>query len=163
MSLYIKRGAHFIRPKGKLWVLEQLDHVKATEDIENSIAFQLSTKDQQSRLYKNFALQDDFTSYVKKLDGFAYPRLVVILDNKSYTLYHNTKTQDMYFVSGGHQGVETISLDIGSDAGHDYRLVVRWSENLYLQIASDFFKMRKLWFDNQITAMAIMKYLQFID
>lgn len=50
---YLRTDTKFCAPKGKLWVVQQLDKVKATEEIEKSFSYQLSNEKNKQYAYEN--------------------------------------------------------------------------------------------------------------
>lgn len=153
---YVVSGAHFVSPKDKLWVWEDVDGVDVTAQAEESFAYQLSSEDVKNYAYHN--LGNDATTFIKR------PKVAVYLCTVKLRggLYGVMRDADYnFYIDKAKEGYAVISLDVASHDGNDLYMVIRWRESPYLMALSSAYRRGALYFGTGKIQAAFLKYLEF--
>lgn len=157
ISDYVAQGAHFVAPKGKLWVWEDVKGVKATETIQESFAFRLSSDKVQKYAYENQGA--DSTDFIKR-PGIANYSKTVRLRGVNYGIYCDKDFK--FYIDRPKPGYEIVSLDVESHNGTDVEMIKKWQESPIMSIISSAYKRGALFFGNGKIQAAFLKYLEFM-
>lgn len=163
ISELVTQGAKFIAPKGKLWLLERVETVKALEGIENSFAYLLADEEERAYAYKNTGA--DSNDFIGKLDTSIYLG-TFILNGTKYGV-RKSVTDYPFMMSIGpadskHNHI-AISLDNGSHDGRvDLKLINNWRKCPLLMTVADAYVNGRLLFHDGRTKLEFLKYLQFV-
>lgn len=163
ISELVADGAKFIAPRGKLWLLERVETVKALEGIEQSFAYQLADEEEQAYAYRNTGA--DSSDFIGKPTTSQYLG-TVILGGTKYGIRKSVSDYPFYMYIGpadNKHNHRAISLDTGSHDGVvDLKLITAWRKNPLMVTVSDAFINGRLLFDNGRTKQTFLKYLQFM-
>lgn len=162
ISEYVSQGAKFIAPKGKLWLLERVESVKAIEGIEDSFAYQLADEEEQNYAYHNQG--NDSNAFVDKPTNSVYLE-TVILGGIKYGVRRDVYATTGYFYIGTpdtKSNRRPISLDIDGHNGVDLQLITNWRQYPLMYLVAEAYKNGRLFFNNGRTKIAFLKYLQFM-
>ena len=154
---YVRTGARFTAPKGKLWVWENVDSVERTAEIEQSFAYQMSTQSVQDYAYKNKG--DDTDDFIKRPQIARYLNTVK-LKGTCYGIY--TDELGVYFIDKPKDGYAVVSLDLTSHDGNDLFMIQRWTESPTMVLLTSAYKRGKLYFGDGRTQNAFLKYFEFM-
>jgi len=163
ISELVLDGSKFIAPKGKLWLLERVETVKALEGIEQSFAYQLADEEEQAYAYRNTGA--DSNDFIGKPTTSQYLG-TVILSGTKYGIRKSVSDYPFYMYIGPadiKHNHRAISLDTGSHDGIvDLKLITAWRKNPLMVTVADAFENGRLMFDNGRTKQTFLKYLQFM-
>lgn len=161
ISDYIEQNARFIAPKNKLWILERVETVEATADIEKSFAFQLAGEDERDYAYRNKGY--DKTAYI------AHPpehsrRYICTLQycGRSYGVWTDQQRGIFYIDRAVDIGYNIISLDADSHTDNDLMLVTKWSDYPIIATLLEKFRRSKLYFGNGRIKNTFYKYFNLM-
>lgn len=139
--------ARFIRPKSQLWILERIESVEATSEIENSFAFMLSDEIGRDYAYRNKGADSD--EYIKPVPEHARTYIHTLkFKGRSYGLYRSLDNFAYYIGTPLDIGSSTIALDNESHTETDLKLVTTWSEHPLIMSMIKAYKQNKLFFAN---------------
>jgi len=153
---YVNKGARYTNPKGKLWVWEDVDHVEATTNFEDSYAYQLSTEHTKKYAYENEG--KDTTDFIKRPDVAKY-YITVRLKGNDYGIYYDA--QDNYYIDKAKDCYATISLDVVSHNQSDVGLIKRWTNDATLMKLSKAYMDGRLYFGSGKIQALFLRYLEF--
>lgn len=158
---YMTTGAHFIAPKGKQWVLEQVRGIDALKGREQSFAYQLSTEDEMKYSFSSDVEEDK--AFVSTPDVAEYI-MTWRLEGKDYGLMVDVRDvmRPLHITSKARTGYQTLSLDNGSHTGIDFQLIRSWRQQPMIKRAAEFYERGLLTFDKEETKRTFLKYFQFV-
>lgn len=157
ISDYIEDNARFIRPKNALWILERIESVEATAEIENSFAFMLSDEEGRDYAYRNRG--SDTQEYVKSVPQHSRVYIYTLrFKGREYGLYRGLKDNCFYIGNAGDDGAPVVALDNESHRETDLRLVLTWSEHPVISNIVQAYKRNKLYFANGRIKATFYKY-----
>lgn len=154
---YVRDGAHYTAPKGKVWVWEDIDRVERTAEMEQSFAFQMSSEAVQDYAYHNKGT--DPTHFIRKPQIARYLNTVRLHD-VLYGIYLDDTGS--FYIAKPKDGYPVISLDVDSHRLEDLFLIQKWRESPTLVTVSEAYKRGKLFFMDGKTQAAFLKYLEFM-
>lgn len=154
---YVQSGAHFVSPKNKLWVWEDVDGVETTAKVQESFAYQMSSEGVKKYAYHNEG--KDTTYFLRKPDVAKYHTSVKLKGNV-YGIYSDDDYN--FYIYKPKEGYHVISLDVESNDGNDLHLIQKWRESPTLTMVSNAYKRGKLFFGNGKIQSAFLKYLEFV-
>lgn len=114
---YVQKGAIFTAPKGKQWVWENIDHVSATSDYEDSAWYQLASEQDKNYAYENVGA--DPTDFIKRPENCVYIHTVQ-LKNVKYGIYTDNTN---YYIDIPKLTYMVKSLDVHSHGKSDSGLI----------------------------------------
>lgn len=163
ISDLVSEGAKFIAPKGKLWLLERVETVKALEGIEDSFAYQLADEEERAYAYKNTGA--DSSDFIGKPTTSQYLG-TFILNGTKYGVRKSVSDYPFYMYIGpadSKHNYQTISLDTGSHDGKvDLKLISSWRKCPLMVTVADAYANGRLYFYDGRTKLVFLKYLQFM-
>lgn len=161
ISDYMVQGAHFIAPKGKEWVLEQVRGIDALKGREQSFAYRLSTDDEMKYSFSSDVSED--TTFVSVPDVAEYI-MTVRLEGKAYGIMVDIRDimRPMHITSKARDGYQSLALDNSSHTGIDYQLIRSWRSSPMMVRIADHYQRGLLTFDKEETKRIFTKYLQFV-
>lgn len=155
---YINKGARYTNPKGKLWVWEDVDHVEATSEYEDSYAYQLSTDRTKAYAYENEG--KDGTTFIRR-PTIANYFITLKLKGNLYGIYYDK--EDCMYIDRPKDNYPVLSLDVDSHTGSDVELIRKWNNNnVTLQLSKAFSKGRLYFGSGKIQAL-FLRYLEFMQ
>lgn len=155
---YVRKGARFTAPKGKVWIWEDIDHVDATVNYEDSYSYQMSSDRVKKYAYENEG--EDTTHFIKH-PGVAMYVTTLRFRNQEYGVYYDSAF-DVY-IDKPKAGYAVLSLDLMSHNGSDIGLIRKWNDNPTLVMLSKAFAMGNLYFGNGKIQALFLKYLEFMQ
>ena len=160
ISNYMVKGANFIAPKNAQWVLEQVRGIDALKHREQSFAYQLSTDDELEYSFSSDVNEDKV--FIKKPGPSEYI-WTVILEGKEYGIRRSIhQVVPEMFVCKPEPGYQKLALDIKGHTGIDYQLIKSWKSHPATMRLSEYYERGMLYFYNEETKNAFLKYLQFM-
>lgn len=153
---YVNKGARYTNPKGKLWVWEDVDHVEATNEYEESYAYQLSTEHTKRYAYENEG--KDRGEFIKRPDIARY-YITLKLKGNLYGIYYDT--DGAYYIDKPKDYYATISLDVSGHTKSDVQLIRKWTTSPITQELSRAYSEGRLFFGNGKIQALFLKYLEF--
>lgn len=160
MAEYVVSDANFIAPKGKLWIMERVRDVKATENKEQSFAYQLGTDEHRKYAFSTDTLDDD--SFIGIPDKYEYVD-TVMLEGKVYGVRRSINSAiNALYIGKPEEGRRIIALDNNSHNGIDFQLISSWRKYPLTMRMAEFYERGLLYFDNGETKRTFLKYLQFM-
>lgn len=158
ISDYVRKGQRFTAPKDKQWVWEDLDRVDATEKIEESFAFQMSTESVKDYAYRNLGKDtDDFIRKPKIANYIA----TVKLHNELYGIYRDSEYN--FYIWNPKPNYAVIALDVGSHTESDLHLINKWRDSPLMLMMSDAYRRGMLYFGNGKIQNAFLLYLEYLN
>lgn len=159
ISEYIQEDSRFIRPKGKLWILEQVKTVEALSTIEHSFAYQLSDQETRDYAYRNKG--SDSNEYVRKLPEQRLYICTLALKGNNYGVWREVNGSDYYIGKPMEHGY-IISLDLKSHNTNDLKMITKWQEFPMINILLKSFKNSGLFFVNGKVKSVFIKYFELM-
>lgn len=153
---YVVKGAHFVSPKDKLWVWEDVDGVDVTMQAEESYAYLLSSDDVKRYAYEN--LGNDTEYFIRKPTIAKY-MTTVKLRGILYGIYADA--EGCFYIAKPKDGYHVISLDLNSHDGNDLYMIRRWRESPMLMCVTAAYLRGQLFFATGKVQAAFLKYLEF--
>lgn len=158
---YIITGSRFIAPKDKLWLMERVDGVKATDKKAESFAYNLGTERHRKYAFSTDTADDN--TFIKK-PGVSIYIESVCLEGEIYGIRQDADAVcACYYICDPEESRRIIALDNESHKGMDYQLIKSWKEYPLTKRLADFYKTGRLYFKDGMTKQKFLKYLQFID
>ena len=154
---YVMEGARFTAPKSKTWVWEDLNFVVATQGVEESFAYQMSTDRTRDYAYRN--LGKDTKHFIRHPKIARYVNTVRL---RGVTYGIMVDDDFRYYIGSPQPGYHVISLDTESHDGSDLYLIQSWRESPTMMMVAEAYKRGKLFFVNGKIQSAFLKYLQFV-
>lgn len=161
ISGYITSNARFIAPKNKLWILERVDRVEATKDMESSFAFMLSDEEGRDYAFRNTGSDND--DYIRKPP--ANNRLYIstlVRNGVKYGIWCDMNYTDYYIADFKDIGKPTISLDVSSHTENDLMMITQWREYPVIQTLIYKFKHNNLFYGNGKIKQEFFKYFNLM-
>lgn len=155
---YVRKGARFTAPKGKVWVWEDIDHVDATVDYEDSYAYQMSSEKVKKYAYENEG--EDTDHFIRHPDVAMYD-ITLRFKNTNYGVYHDSGFN--LYIDKPKDGYKVLSLDLMSHNGSDVGLIKKWNEHPVLVMLSKAFAQGNLYFGNGKIQALFLRYLEFMQ
>lgn len=157
---YIQNDSRFIAPKNKLYVLERFSKVKATEAIESSFSYQLSSESEKLKMYQNQTGEMTGT-YICKKPQQAELVCQFILDKKTYEIYYSYY-KNVYWVTTTNSLSSTncYSLDIDSHEATSAELAARLNDWYMADVLCRAYKKGSCYFSNGGVQRQILSYLK---
>lgn len=156
---YMVRGANFIAPKDKQWVLEQVRGIDALKGREQSFAYQLSTEDELEYSFSSDVSEDQ--TFVKQPEVSEYV-MTVSLEGREYGIRRSIhQVVDELYICKPMPGWQVLSLDLKGHTGLDYQLIKSWRQHPVTTRLAEYFQRGLLYFDREDTKNTFLKYLQF--
>lgn len=155
---------NFIAPKGAKWVMEVIrpseQYIK--EALESNI-YGLMTDEERAYNLGNRPRSAEYgTEFIKDVPKTASYISGVYLNSKGYGIYRDAKTGDFY-INKFRQNGKTEALDIVSYAHGDAVLLCQsWNKSPLLNVIHEMFVRHKLYFNNKLTQVAFLQYLDFV-
>ena len=158
ISEYVHKGQHFTAPKNKVWVWEDLEGVKATKDIENSLSFQMSTDSVKDYAYRN--LGKDNTYFLKKPEIAKYI-ITLKLHNNLYGVYEDADFN--YYIHKPKDNYSVVALDVNSHTQNDLQLIAKWRDSPLMVMLSTAYKQGRLFFGSGKIQNEFLLYLEYLQ
>lgn len=161
ISNYIEDKSVFIAPKNKLWVLERIEEVAATSEMEQSFAYLLS--DDEGKDYAFHNKGNDNNAYISKppVNHRKYIS-TLILQGKKFGVWINDTHSQFYIAEYKNIGKPEISLDTGSHNVDDLMLITQWRDYPLINLLVDAFKHNRLFFGNGLIKNMFYKYFKLM-
>lgn len=128
---YLRTDTKNLAPKGKQWALEQSKKVKATEEIKQSYAYQLSNERNADYAYDNIAF-DEKVNFVKKINDPMKPLFCLKWNSTVIGVYYWEKEQYVY-LSTKHPPLTAIALTADAQDKINYQLALKPYDALQIQ------------------------------
>lgn len=158
---YITEEAKFIAPKNKLWVLERIESVEATKDMEQSFAFMLSDEEGKDYAFRNKG--NDTDDYIKKPPANNRFYLCTLVRNgNKYGVWADGNYTDYYIADFKDVGKPTVSLDVLSHKENDLMMITQWREYPIIQTLVYKFKHNNLFYGNGKIKQEFYKYFNLM-
>lgn len=153
---YFEENTKFIRPKNALWLVENLDAVGATADIETGNAYRLSDD-----FYKRYAKNTgrDTAGFIRKRPKQAVPYMAFVLNHRVFKIWQDYDTY--YICQGSPKDHIKIVLNIEDYEDSTTELITNWKAFPPLNRISDGFKIGRVFFEDNGIKNEILKYLKF--
>lgn len=150
--------ARFVRPKNKLWIVENVDTVAALDQIQESFGYQLATEDERDYAYRNRGREK--ADWIARPTGSRTYICTLALKGKNYGVI---KTRDGKIFIDNFQdiGRPIFSLDIASHNGNDLRLISNMMQEPIIDIVISAFRQGRLYFKDVGTRIAISRVIRF--
>lgn len=162
MAEYVVSGARMIAPKGKLWLMERVDGIEATKDKQQSFAYWLGNEEHRKYAFSTETADDEKT-WIKKPTTSEYLE-TVRLEGKDYgvRIGIGMVIPEMY-IGKPQPGRRILALDNTSHNGIDYQLIKAWRNYPLTKQMAEFYQKGLLFFDDEMTKLVFLKYLQFME
>ncbi len=161
ISDYYSEEARFIRPKNKMWVLEQVDNVDALENFEFSFAY-LMSDEKHRRVDFGKGGESSVHEYVKPIPHNAQYTTTLKLKGKLYGVYRDPNDYRYFIGKYKDTGVRPLALDNESFREDDLILVSRWKDYPVMQVLFDSYKRNQLFFQNGRAKKAFLIYFKLM-
>lgn len=155
---YVRKGARFTAPKGKVWIWEDIDHVDATVNYEDSYAYQMSSEKVKRYAYENEGEDSDI--FIKK-PGIAIYHTTLRFKGQDYGVYSDQ--QFNMYIDKAKPGYAVVSLDLMSHDGSDVGLIRKWNDSPVLVLLTKAFMQGRLYFGNGKIQAIFLRYLEFMQ
>lgn len=132
---YLRTDTKILAPKGKMWILEQVQSVEGTSEIEKSYGYQLANEKNKDYAYNNVGF-DQKLNFVEKLnkpmEGILNMKynghiMGVYLEHSEGIIYICNKPNKCY----------TLALTTGDQDKINYTMALRFNENHVLKTIKD--------------------------
>ena len=161
ISGYIESNSRFIAPKNKLWILERVEAVDATAEIEKSFAFLLSGEDERNYAYRNKGY--DKEAYIKHPpENSRHYICTLCYTGRKFGVWTDEKTDKFYIDKYANIGYAEISLDADSHNENDLMLVTKWSDYPIISTLLEKFRRNKLYFGNGRIKNTFQRYFNLM-
>ena len=145
---YVTQSSKTIAPKGKLWVLERLSEVKATEGIRESYSYQLANEAERDYAYNNINADDFDDSFIGRPSRSGSYMFTVKLDGISYGV---SSDGEALYIGKPRQDITAMfySMDVKSHGGkYDLGLLSRMGSMPHIRLVRDKYNEGKLFFES---------------
>lgn len=158
---YVRPESKFVAPKGKLWVLQQIETVEALESIQDSWAYQLADEEERKYAYENKGSEEVDKSFIGTAEICTYDETFT-LGGIDYGISHDTDYN--YYVGRARYGVtmKKYSLDVNSHNGIDLKLIHKMMDHPMTMWLRDAYALGKLYFKDAKTKNEWLKYLNYL-
>lgn len=164
ITAYICRDdkAKIVSPKDKVWILNRVKRVKATQNFERSILYSVSGESDRRYNFENDGGDDYNNSFIKKCERIDATILLLRLKGSLYRVLRNES--DFYIEQyKGQPYSKVYSLDLSSHIVDDFRLILQWHNDPKLSVLQQSFLRKALFFDTPKTKREFMTYLSLIS
>ena len=161
ISDYYSEEAHFIRPRDKMWVLEQVDNVPALKEFEFSFAYLMSDEERR-RVDFGKGGESAVHEYIKPIPQNAQYTTTLKLKGKLYGVYRDPNDYRYFIGKYRDTGVKPLALDNESFREDDLILVNRWKDYPVMQVLFDSYKRNQLFFQNGQAKKAFLIYFKLM-
>ena len=158
---YIDDQAKIIAPKGKLWLLERIESVKALDDMQQSFAYLLSDEEGKNYAFRNKGA--DTKDYIRRPPANNKRYLCTLVRNGvNYGVWSDTSYTDYFIGEYKDVGREIISLDVGSHKENDLMLITQWQDYPIIKTLLYKFKRNHLFYSNGKAKQEFYKYFNLM-
>mgnify|MGYP002622982814 CR=1 FL=1 len=157
---YIQKESKFIAPKKAFYIIERVERVPATEEIEKSFAYQMTSETERQKMYHNDT--GEFTGrYIADKPKKSQPLCNFTLAGKTNCLYYS-EYKMVYFIGARCNDYEIrhYSLDIDGHEMTDTELVYAMKDFIYSNNLRASYQHGRLLFQNMETQRRILSYLK---
>lgn len=161
ISDYWSQSARFIRPKGKMWVLEQVDNVPSLEDLEFSFAFLMSDDDRRRVDFGKGGESEEY-DYVKPIPIHCQYVSTLKFKKRLFGVYREQGQYNYFIGRAKNIGMKPIALDNDSFREDDLILVHRWKDYPVMDVLFEKYKRNQLFFQNQMTKKTFLIYFKLM-
>lgn len=123
---YLRPDTKYLAPKGEFYVVEQTGKVKATEGIEKSLGYRMSTARMREYAYENHYMDTLDKVFVwKNPRGTRTPMFTMVYEGEKFGVYAYMDEGLIYICREPCSGRPAISLTT-SDHRPNYMLITNW-------------------------------------
>lgn len=155
---YIQQDSKFIAPKKGFYVIERVEKVPATEQIEESFAYIMTSEAEKRKMYHNDT--GEFGGrYIAKMPARCNPLCNFVLGGTKYGIYHSTYKL-LYYIGKADNRRETYSLDIEGHEMTDTELCLAMKDFMYSDLLVREYRRGRLFFSDMATQRKVLSYLK---
>ena len=155
---FIQKESRFIAPKNGFYVVERLQSVPATKEIESSFSYIMTSEAEKRKMYKNDT--GEFESrYVSQKPDKSICLCNFILNGKTRGLYYSDFRM-VYYIGKPDNSERTYSLDIEGHEMTDCELIYAMKDFNYSGVMINAYKHGRLFFSDVPTQKTILSYLK---
>lgn len=155
---FIQQNSKFIAPKKAFYVIERVEKVPATEDIEKSFAYMMTSEAEKRKMYHNDT--GEFGGrYIGKMPQKSNCLTNFVLGGNKYGLY-NSNYKMLYYIGKPDNRFPTFSLDIEGHEMTDTELCLAMRDFPYSDIIIREYTRGRMLFDSVGTQRKILSYLK---
>ena len=156
---YIQKESRYIAPKKGFYVVERLERVPATEEIEKSFSYIMTSDSEKLKMYKNDTGETEGRYITSKAPAKSRALCNFVLCGSTYGLYYSDYKM-LYFIGKADPGERTYSLDIEGHEMTDTELVYAMKDFSYSGAMVGAYKHGRLYFRDMMTQKRILSYLK---
>lgn len=157
---YLRTDTKFCAPKGKPWVVQQIDKVEATKEIENSWAYQLSSDALKGYNYNNQTLEMD-TAMIEKLDVPKYCMFNMVYAGHKMGVY--MVNHSLLYVCEKPGNAITYALTVGDQDKVNYLMAPTYNSQDHMKILRQAVIEGLCRFQNRKCQYEILNYLKLTN
>ncbi len=162
ISDYYDEKASFIRPKGKMWVVEQVEPLPEDDD-EMLLDFSYQVADEQQRTYMfGKGGRVDGVDYIRPLPDNAQYICTLSFKKKQFGVYRDASTYNYYIGKCKDIGMRPIALDNDSHRDDDLMLVTKWRDFPIMQVLLDKYRKNQLYFTDSVKKRIFLIYFKLM-
>ena len=156
---YIQSDSRFICPKRHIWAIERLDKVKATEEIESSFGYMMSSNDEQQKMYHNNTNEWVGTYVMPEKPKKAECICNIIFSGKTLGIWHSQYMM-LWWIGNPDNSRQTYALDIDGHEMSDKELCYALNDFHMSDIIKRAYARGRLYFKNYAINKLILSYLK---
>lgn len=124
---YLRTDTRICAPKGQQWLVQQVVSVKATEQLKESVAYQLSTEQIRNYAYENIAF-DNNMEFVEKLNVPMSPICNVVYNTHKMGVYL-VKSLGVVYVCDKPNTLSTLALTCKDQDKINYIMALKYRDD----------------------------------
>lgn len=156
---FIQKESRFIAPKKAFYVVERLDRVPATEEIEKSFSYIMTSDSEKMKMYKNDTGEMEGRYISKDMPKKSSIICNFVIARKTYGLYYSSYKM-LYYIGRPDNTERTYSLDIEGHEMTDTELVYAMKDFCYSSSMVNAYNHGRLYFCDMIAQRHILSYLK---
>ena len=156
---YIQKDSKFIAPKNSFYVIERVEQVEATKDIEQSFGYIMASEDEKRKMYKNDTGEFE-GRYIGKKPNDAKCLMNIVLGGCKYGIYHSNYKLTYYIGKPNEKQAGTAALDVEGHEMTDAELVYAMNDFWFSNNLKRAYQHSRLFFDSLQTQRKILSYLK---
>lgn len=153
---YLRTDSKNIAPKGKQWVVEQINKVEATNDYKDSVAYKLADNKNKQYAYENVAF-DEKMNFVAKINKPMYGLFDIRYNNETFGVY-KLKDYDVLYICQHSNKIKTVCITSATMDQIDYTLAIRPSDSYLMSVLKQYYYIGRVISENKHIRYIISNY-----
>lgn len=128
---YLRTDTKICAPKGKQWVVEQVEGIELSKDIKESFAYQLADEKNRDYAYQNIAVDSEM-QFVEKINAPMVP-IINLSFNKHRMGVYLYRAMGIIYISDKTNNLGTLALTCKDQDKVNYMMALKYRDDSRMQ------------------------------